>query len=83
MQPSTGSDRPLPTRARASHPRSPVLILSELEELQNNEIAEILGISLEAVKIRLHRARGKLRQKMQEACVLYHDEQGALACDRK
>jgi len=60
-----------------------VLILSELEELQDNEIAEILGVSLEAVKIRLHRARGKLRQKMQEACVLYHDEQGALACDRK
>ena len=45
-----------------------VLILSELEELQDNEIAEILGVSLEAVKIRLHRARGKLRQKGIVAC---------------
>lgn len=60
-----------------------VIILSELEELQDQEIAEILDVSLEAVKIRLHRARGKLRQKMQEACVLYRDEQGELACDRK
>src|SRR3990172_278829 len=33
-----------------------VVILSELEELPDWEIAEILGISLEAAKIRLHRA---------------------------
>ena len=60
-----------------------VIILSELEELTDQEIADVLGVSLEAVKIRLHRARGRLRQKMQEACVLYRDEEGSLACDRK
>ena len=60
-----------------------VIILSELEGVQDQEIAEILGISLEAAKIRLHRARAKLRQKMEKACVLYCDEQGELACDRK
>jgi len=60
-----------------------VIILSELEGLQDNEIAEILGISLQEAKIRLHRARARLRQEMQKACVLYQDEQGELACDRK
>ena len=35
-----------------------VLVLSETEGLKNNEIAEVLGVSLETVKIRLHRARG-------------------------
>lgn len=37
-----------------------VLILSEYEGLMNKEIAEVLGMSLDTVKIRLHRARTKL-----------------------
>ena len=41
-----------------------VVILSELEELRGNEIAEILGISLDTVKIRLHRARAKLKEQL-------------------
>lgn len=60
-----------------------VIILSELEGLPDSEIAEISGVSLQAAKIRLHRARVKLRQEMQKSCVLYQDEQGELACDRK
>ena len=38
-------------------PKSAVIILSEMKELKNQEIADILGVSLDAVKIRLHRAR--------------------------
>ncbi len=41
-----------------------VLVLSELEGLKNGDIAEVLGVSLEAVKIRLHRARAKLKAEM-------------------
>ncbi len=37
------------------------LVLSETEGMQNSEIAEVLGISLDTVKIRLHRARGRLK----------------------
>jgi RNA polymerase sigma-70 factor (ECF subfamily) len=44
------------------------LVLSEMEMLSNHEIAEILGISLETVKIRLHRARAKLRQELETHC---------------
>jgi RNA polymerase sigma-70 factor (ECF subfamily) len=60
-----------------------VLILSDLEELKNNEIAEVLDISLETVKIRLHRARARLRKELERHCSFYKDERNELACDRK
>jgi RNA polymerase sigma-70 factor (ECF subfamily) len=45
-----------------------VVVLSELEELTNNEIAEILGLSLDVVKIRLHRGRARLLQELKTHC---------------
>jgi len=54
-----------------------------LKDLRNQEIAEILGISLDAVKIRLHRARVKLKEEFEGGCDFYHDEDGGFACDRK
>jgi len=60
-----------------------VLILSEIEGFKNKEIADILQISLENVKIRLHRARAGLKNDLDNGCDFYHNEQGALACDRK
>jgi RNA polymerase sigma-70 factor (ECF subfamily) len=45
-----------------------VVVLSELEELKNNEIAEILGLSLDVVKIRLHRGRTRLLQELKAHC---------------
>jgi RNA polymerase sigma-70 factor (ECF subfamily) len=60
-----------------------VLILSDLEELTNNEIAEVLDISLETVKIRLHRARTRLKKELEHNCSFYKDERNELACDRK
>lgn len=60
-----------------------VIILSELEDLPDSEIAEILGVSLQTAKIRLHRARARLKQELQKECVFYQDEHGKLACDRR
>ncbi len=62
---------------------SAVLLLSEFEELTNPEIAEILGLSIDTVKIRLHRARATLRKAMESQCSFYRDERNELACDRK
>ncbi len=45
-----------------------VLVLSELEELKNSDIADILGLSLETVKIRLHRGRLRLLQELKQHC---------------
>lgn len=59
-----------------------VIVLSELKALKNKEIADILGINLNNVKIRLHRARAALKKEFQDGCDFYHDEDG-LSCDRK
>ena len=45
-----------------------VVVLSELGELTNNEIAQILGLSLDTVKIRLHRGRARLFQELKTHC---------------
>ena len=60
-----------------------VLMLGDLEGFANSEIADILGLSLDTVKIRMHRARRHLKQSMDAACHLYHDERNELSCDRK
>lgn len=60
-----------------------VVILSELEELKNKEIAEILNLTLDTVKIRLHRARAQLRKKLESNCSFYRDGQNELSCDLK
>lgn len=60
-----------------------VLVLSEMEGLLNTEIAQVLGVSLETVKIRLHRARTRLRKELETKCNFYRDERNELACDRK
>jgi RNA polymerase sigma-70 factor, ECF subfamily len=60
-----------------------VIVLSDLEGFANKEIADILGISLDNVKIRLYRARGKLKKALQAGCDFYYDEGNTLACDRK
>jgi len=58
-----------------------VVVLSELEELPDREIAEVLAISLEAAKIRLHRARARLRQMLEQGCDVSRDERNELTCE--
>jgi RNA polymerase sigma-70 factor (ECF subfamily) len=60
-----------------------VIVLSEMKDLRNQQVADILGISLDAVKIRLHRARARLKAALETGCDFYHDQDGTLACDRK
>jgi RNA polymerase sigma-70 factor (ECF subfamily) len=60
-----------------------IIVLSELEGFKDNEIADIFGLSLQTVKIRLHRARTRLRKELKTSCVFYRDERNEFACDRK
>ena len=60
-----------------------VLLLSEEEGFKNREIAEILQVSLDNVKIRLHRAKAKLKVSLQGNCDFYLDERSEISCDRK
>jgi RNA polymerase sigma-70 factor (ECF subfamily) len=45
-----------------------VILLSELEDLATGEIADILGISVEAVKMRLHRGKAQLLEYLKSHC---------------
>jgi RNA polymerase sigma-70 factor (ECF subfamily) len=60
-----------------------VIVLSELEELKNREIAEVLDISVETVKIRLYRAKAKLKKALDCNCSFYRDNRNILLCDLK
>jgi RNA polymerase sigma-70 factor (ECF subfamily) len=59
------------------------ILLHDVHGLTNPEIAAMLGISLPAVKIRLHRARQKLRDVLTGACRFTRDERGVVVCEPK
>jgi len=59
----------------------PVIVLSVLEGMKNREIADILGISLETVKIRLHRGRSRLVKELETHCGWYRDRRNRLTWD--
>jgi RNA polymerase sigma-70 factor, ECF subfamily len=60
-----------------------VLVLGDLEGLQDREIAEVLGVSLQTAKIRLHRARERLKRELQSRCELSWREGDSPPCVRK
>jgi len=60
-----------------------VLVLGELDELTDRQIAERLGISLPAAKVRLHRGRKRIRAELGKRCNFYRSAQNELACEPK
>ncbi len=60
-----------------------VILLHDMHELTAQEIARLLGESLTNVKIRLHRARLKLRAALQTGCAFSYDESNVLTCESK
>jgi RNA polymerase sigma-70 factor (ECF subfamily) len=41
-----------------------VLVLRDMEGLDTEEVAQVLGLNKDVVKMRLHRARAKVRQSL-------------------
>jgi len=68
---------------RLSDAYKTVLLLHDVDGLTANEIADLFGLPLTTVKMRLHRARRRLQAMLQEACALGKDERGVLVCDPK
>jgi RNA polymerase sigma-70 factor (ECF subfamily) len=60
-----------------------VILLHDMEGMTNQEIADMLEISLDTAKIRLHRARKQLRNILEDACHFYTDGRGVLVCEPK
>ena len=58
-----------------------VFVLSQYESLTNKEIAEILNISIDSVKIRLHRAKETLKASLTRNCNIYFDECSEISCE--
>jgi len=59
------------------------LVLHDLEGMSAKHTAEICGCSLPTAKIRIHRARLRLREALQDACVFYRDGDNVFRCDHK
>jgi RNA polymerase sigma-70 factor (ECF subfamily) len=58
-----------------------VLVLFDIMEFNHQEIADTLGITIENVKVRLHRARKKLKTILEEKCTFEKDERNVLVCN--
>lgn len=58
-----------------------VLAFSDLMEFSHQEIADVLDISVENVKVRLHRARRKLKTILEKECRFELDERSVLVCE--
>ena len=59
------------------------LVLHDLEGLSAEETAEICACSLASVKIRIHRARLRLKQALNAQCEFYRDPDSVFRCDPK
>lgn len=58
-----------------------VIIMFDTMDFSHEEIAEVLGISVENAKVRLHRARKKLRSILEEKCTFEMDDRNVLTCE--
>jgi RNA polymerase sigma-70 factor, ECF subfamily len=59
------------------------LVLHELQGLTAEGTAEICGCSLATAKIRIHRARLRLKDALKDECEFYRDSDNVFRCDRK
>ena len=57
-----------------------VLVLYDVLEFTHKEIAEMLHISVQNVKVRLHRARTGLKRILEEKCRFESDERNVRVC---
>jgi predicted DNA-binding protein (UPF0251 family) len=57
-----------------------VLVLFDIMEFNHQESADILGITVKNVKVRLHRARKRLKAILEEKCAFERDERNVLIC---
>jgi RNA polymerase sigma-70 factor (ECF subfamily) len=60
-----------------------VLVLHDLEGLPLDQVAEVLGSTVGATKVRLHRARKRFAQICRDECEQFYNEDGVLSCQLK
>jgi len=60
-----------------------VIVLSDMAEFNHREIADLLGITVDNAKVRLHRARKRLKALLEQKCMFETDERSVLVCEPK
>jgi len=68
---------------RLPEPLRMVIILSDMMEFNQREVADILGITVENSRVRLHRARKRLKALLEKKCTFETDERNVLVCEPK
>lgn len=58
-----------------------IIIFADIMEFSHSEIADILGLTVENVKVRLHRARKKFKAILEKECTFEVDERNVLICE--
>ena len=64
-------------------PYREALILHDLEGLSAEQTAEICDCSIASAKIRIHRARRRLKEALKDKCEFYRDAESTFRCNRK
>lgn len=59
------------------------LVLHDIEGLTVDQTAEVLDCTVATAKIRIHRARLRLKNALESTCEFYRDSESILRCDRK
>lgn len=59
------------------------ILLHDFSGLSARDTAAACGCSEANAKVRVHRARAKLKAALQKECTLYHDEDNVLRCHRR
>ncbi len=57
-----------------------VLVLHDLEGVDLERVAEVMGSSVGATKVRLHRARKRFAEICRTECEQFYNEEGTLSC---
>jgi len=58
-----------------------VIIFADIMDLSHQEMADILGLTVENVKVKLHRARKKFKAILEKECTFEVDERSVLVCE--
>jgi RNA polymerase sigma-70 factor (ECF subfamily) len=58
-----------------------IIIFADLMEFSHQEIADILKLPVENVKVKLHRARKKFKTILEKECTFEVDERSVLVCE--
>ncbi len=58
-----------------------VIIFADIMDFSHQEMADILGLTVENVKVRLHRARKKFKAILEKECTFEVDERSLLVCE--